>query len=373
MNEALADRRPITAFVLDRVGEMVPRTVLIDAPGPGEVLVRTRAVGVCHSDLHYVDGTHTTDLPEILGHEAAGIVEAVGPGVLDVELGDHVVTSLTMFCGRCDQCVSGRISLCNKRAQLRRRSRPSVIDQAGEPIGVMGGVGAFAEAMLVRETGVVRVDPQVPFEIAALLGCAVLTGVGAVTRSARTRVGDDVLVLGCGGIGLAAVMGARMAGARRIVAVDLSPAKLAAAQRFGATETVRSGDGARDRLRAIHPDGFDHAFEAVGRAELVELAMDVLRPGGRCTVLGMVPDSTPPRIRPSDLYFHEKVLTGAFIGSTRFTVDVPDLIDLYLQGRLPLDDLVTHRYRFSELNEAIATMTRGEALRVVVTIGPDTC
>lgn len=361
-------RDPITAAVLEAPGRLALRTLRIDRPGPGEVRVRVRVVGVCHSDLHYVDGTHATDLPEVLGHEASGEVVAVGTGVTAFAPGDRVVTSLTMFCGRCPRCLTGHLELCENRASLRARPRPALVAEDGTPVGAMGGVGAFAEEVLVRETGLARLPDGVGFDVGALFGCAVLTGVGAVTRCARVEVGDTVLVIGCGGIGLAAIAGARLAGASRIVAVDVSPAKLDAARRFGATDALASGDIPRD-VRALLGGGVDHAFEAVGRRELVEAGLAALRPGGTCVMLGMVPDATPIQVTPSDLYFHEKRLTGAFIGSSRFPVDIPRWAELYRQGRLPLDELITHRFPLSRLGEAFAALASGEALRAVVELG----
>ena len=358
----------------------------IDAPGPEEVRVRPVNVGLCHSDLHYVDGTHETQLPEVLGHEAAGVVEAVGEGVTSVEVGDHVVTSLTMFCGRCRYCVTGRISLCAQRARLRSRPRPALVTATGQPVGTMGGIGAFAELLLVHQNGVARVPDSLPTHVASLFGCAVLTGIGAVTRGARVQVGDTVGVIGCGGIGIAAIQGARLAGASRIVAVDTSAEKLDLAHRFGATDAVLSTSRTQAEVHRLVPEGLDHTFEAVGRQGTAELAWSLLAPGGVCTVLGMVPDDTPIRVPASSLYFQERRLQGAFIGSSRFTVDIPQLTTLYEQGRvlrrftvdIPqltalyeqgrvlLDEMVTHRFPLERIDEGFAVLARGEGLRVVL-------
>lgn len=290
-------RTPARAAVLRSVGSLWLEVVHVDEPGPREVRVRVTDVGLCHSDLHYLDGTHQTQLPEVLGHEAAGVVEAVGDQVEAVQVGDHVVTSLTMFCGRCRYCVTGRMSLCAQRARLRERPRPAVVGTDGAAIGTMGGIGAFAELVVVHENAVAPVPDTVPLQVAALFGCAVLTGIGAVTRAATVPVGATVAVVGCGGIGLAAILGAVLSGASRIVAVDRSPAKLDAAADFGATDLVLAGDRTQERVREALPDGVDFSFEAVGRAETAELAFGLLSPGGTCTVLGMVPDGTPIRIR----------------------------------------------------------------------------
>lgn len=359
-------RTPVRAAVLNRPGHLDLETVFVDAPEPDEVRIRPAHVGLCHSDMHYIDGTHETQLPEVLGHEAAGVVEAVGVNVHDLRVGDHVVTSLTMFCGACRYCVTGRLSLCSRRADLRRRQRPSVIGATGAPIGTMGGVGAFAELLVVRRSGVVKVDDDLPLHVASLFGCAILTGVGAVTRSARVSPGDSVLVIGCGGIGLAAVQGARLAGAAQIVAVDVFEEKLSAALDFGATAVVRNGDRTLDELIRISGGGFDHSFEAVGRRETVELAFAALSSGGTCTVLGMVPDRTPIRIVASDLYMSEKRLHGAFIGSSRFVVDVPQLVALYRANRLQLDEMISHRVPFDRIEAGFELLKGAGTLRVVL-------
>lgn len=362
----MSEREPIRAAVLNRPGTLEFETLHIDAPGANEVRVRPVVVGLCHSDLHYVDGTHTTQLPEVLGHEAAGVVDAVGSNVDDVQVGDHVVSSLTMFCGTCRYCVSGRISLCQNRRRLRARAQPALVNETGMPVGTMGGIGAFAEKFLIHRNGVAAIPQDLPLDVASLFGCAILTGVGAVTRHAQVPVGATVAVVGCGGIGLAVIQGAKLAGASRIIAIDLSEDKLQAALRFGATDTVRSDEHTKAAVTAISPGGVDYSFEAIGRQVTAELAVDLLAPGGTATILGMVPDDTPLRIPASALYFEEKSVTGAFIGSSRFTEDIPQLTTLYQQGRVMLDEMITHRLPFEDLNLAMKTLAGGEALRIVI-------
>jgi S-(hydroxymethyl)glutathione dehydrogenase/alcohol dehydrogenase len=354
------------AAVLHDVGRLDLQTVYVDGPESREVRVRPVHVGVCHSDLHYFDGSHRTDLPEVLGHEVAGVVESVGSDVTTVRPGDRVVTSLTMFCGGCRQCVTGHISLCENRASLRQRSRPALVDDTGRAIGTMGGVGGFSELLLIHENGVVSVPESLPSPVAALFGCAVLTGIGAVTRSAQVSVGSTVAVVGCGGIGLAAVQGARIAGASRIIAIDLDEQKLAVAVELGATDAVRADGATATAVRNLVPGGVEYSFEAIGKRATAELAFALLAPGGVCTVLGMVPDETPIRVPPSDLYFQEKTLRGAFIGSSRFTVDVPQLVALHEQGRLDLDRMISHRLPLEEIVRAMDTLGSGKALRVVI-------
>ncbi len=354
------------AAVLNRPGGLDLEVLQVASPGPHEVRIRPLHVGLCHSDLHYIDGTHTTTLPEVLGHEAAGVVESVGTEVASVRPGDHVVTSLTMFCGRCRYCVDGRLSLCSNRGALRARPEPSHVNADGVPVGVMGGIGAFAELVVAHESAVVRLPDAVPMDAACLLGCAVLTGVCAVTRAARVPAGATVAVVGCGGVGIAAVQGARLVGASRVIAVDTSPARLETAVGFGATDGVLSGDTLQEEVRGIAPEGVDFSFEAVGRQETAEAAFALLAPGGTCTVLGMVPDATPLRIPASSLYFAERRLQGAFIGSSRFVTDIPELAALYAQGRLKLDEMITHRVPLAEINDGFAVLSGGGALRVVV-------
>jgi len=276
------------------------------------------------------------------------------------------VTSLTMFCGHCRYCVDGRLSLCRNRAALRARPEPSLLNADGVGVGVMGGIGAFAELLVAHESAVVRLPEAVPMDAACLLGCAVLTGVCAVTRAARVPAGATVAVVGCGGVGIAAVQGARLVGASRIIAVDTSPARLKTAVRFGATEGVLSDQSVVDEVRRIVPDGVDFSFEAVGRRETAELAFAMLAPGGTCTVLGMVPDDTPLRIPASSLYFAERRLQGAFIGSSRFVTDIPEFAALYEQGRLMLDEMITHRVPLAAINEGFEVLSAGGALRVVM-------
>jgi S-(hydroxymethyl)glutathione dehydrogenase / alcohol dehydrogenase len=359
-------RTAVRAAVLNAAGTLDFETLHIDEPHPDEVRVRPVAVGLCHSDLHYVDGTHTTDLPEVLGHEAAGIVESAGSNVTEVRPGDHVVSSLTMFCGTCRYCVQGRMSLCQNRSRLRTRPRPALINEQGTAVGTMGGIGAFAEMFLIHRNGVVPVPQDLPLDVASLFGCAVLTGIGAVTRRARIPAGASVAVVGCGGIGLAVIQGAKLAGASRIIAIDQVEDKLAAAVRFGATDTVISDQDTTAEVKQMLPGGVDYSFEAIGRQATAELAVELLAPGGVATILGMVPDATPVRIPASALYFEEKTVTGAFIGSSRFTVDIPELTGLYQRGRLMLDEMITHRFPLRELNTAMKTLASGQPLRIVI-------
>lgn len=339
----------------------------MDEPGPREVLIRTAAVGLCHSDLHYIDAHWRTDLPEVLGHEASGVVEAVGAEVTATAPGDHVVTCMTAFCGRCRYCTDGRLTLCANHSRLRTRPRPALLNRRGVAVGRMGGIGAFAEKMLVHENSVVPIDQAIPLDRASLLGCAVITGVGAVWRSARVQPGATVAVIGCGGVGLAAVQGARLAGATRIIAVDVDGHSLAQAHRLGATATVdAAAEDAVDAVRRLSSGGVDYAFEAIGRRATVEQAFAMLAPGGVATVLGMVPDDQPLRITASALFFHEKRLQGSLLGSNQFPTDISRLAELYAQGRLELDAMISRRVGFDDLESGLASLRAGGVNRVVV-------
>lgn len=339
----------------------------IDTPGPREVLIRTAAVGLCHTDLHYVDGHWRTELPEVLGHEASGVVESVGADVDVVAPGDHVVTCMTAFCGRCRYCISGRLTLCINHSRLRLRSRPALTNKSGDAVGRMGGVGGFAEQMLVHENSVVRVDDDLPLDRASLLGCATITGVGAVWRSARVEPGSSVAVIGCGGVGLSTIQGARIAGATRIIAVDIDLRSLDQAMRFGATATVNAAESDPvTMVRTLCEGGVDYSFEAIGRKVTVEQAFSMLAPGGVATVLGMVPDDDPLQITASELFFHEKRLQGSLLGSNHFPADIPRLAELYVQGRLELDEMISLRCGFDEINAGLAALREGGVNRVVV-------
>ncbi len=338
----------------------------IDEPGPREVLIRTAAVGLCHSDLHYIDGVFSTDLPEVPGHEVAGVVEAVGSEVGSVRPGDHVVTCATIFCGYCRYCTDGRLNLCVNHSALRVRPRPKLLNAAGVSVGTFGGLGGFAEQMIVHENGIVRIDDAMPFDRAALLGCSVLTGVGAVFRGAKVEAGSTVAVIGCGGVGIAAIQGARLAGASQIIAIDRSAHALEQARRFGATYTVDATDNdAVDAVRDLTGDGVQYSFEAIGVRVTAEQAVAMLAPGGTATILGMVPDDQPLRIPSSELFYKEKTVRGSLFGSNQFMVDIPRFVDFYLQGRLMLDEMISARIPFEDINDGFAMMRAGGVTRVV--------
>nr|WP_218680923.1 Zn-dependent alcohol dehydrogenase [Rhodococcus qingshengii] len=364
--------RDIRAAVLNAApGRLELETLTIDDPGPDEVLVRVINAGLCHSDLHEINGTFETEVPIVLGHEAAGVVDAVGSNVTGVAVGDHVLTCLSVFCGTCRYCTGGRLTLCENRAALTSgRARPRLVNSAGVSVRPTSALGGFAEAMVVHRNSIVVISDAVPFHSASIVGCAVTTGLGAVFRSAEVKPGTSVAVIGTGGIGIAAIQGARIAGAAQIIAVDVVPEKLSAAMTFGATHTVNSREvDPVEAVRDITGGGVDYSFEAVGNHATVEQGMAMLRPAGVCTVVGMVPDRTPIQVLGSELFFKEKRLQGSFMGSNQFKVDVPRYLDLYRQGRLLLDEMVSAHVSLDDINAGFDLMVGGTATRVVADVG----
>jgi len=361
----------IKAAVFHKVHEPVPiESIQIDAPRSREVLVRTVATGVCHSDLHVVDGQsrYSLDRPIVLGHEGAGVVEAVGPDVGTVRPGDHVVACLSGFCGACAQCLSGHPNLCVGGVVARGESAPPRLSQKGQGLWPFAGIGSYAERMLLHENSVVKIDPEIPLDRAALVGCGVLTGVGAALRSAGLEAGQTVAVFGCGGVGLSIVQGARIGGARQIVAVDVFPSKLEMARRVGATHVVDSSkDDPVKAVRALTGGaGVDHAFEAVGNATLVRQAIESLAIRGTATIVGVLPPEAKIEFPWLAIRPECRVQTSR-MGGNRFRIDIPRYLDFYRQGRLLLDEMVTRRGHLDDLNDAFRAMKAGEVARTVLT------
>ncbi len=348
-------------------GELVIDEVRIDKPGPREVLIRTVAAGCCHSDLHFIEGTYRTPVPAVLGHESAGIVEQVGADVTAVAPGDHVITCLSVFCGQCDFCISGRPHLCTKVATRRPKDGPQRLSAAdGSPMNQFLDLSSFAEQMLVHEGAVVKIRDDMPLDRAALIGCGVTTGLGAVFNTARVGAGGTVAVLGAGGIGLNAIQGAFLAGASRIIAVDMLDGKLELAKQFGATDTVNASDGtAVQQVMELTGGGVHYSFEAIGLKVAAEQAFAMLRRGGTATVIGMIPIGQNVEL-PGFAFLGEKKIQGSAMGSNRFRVDMPRYVDLYLQGRLKLDELVSARIKLEEINDGFAEMKKGEIARSVI-------
>lgn len=334
--------------------------------GPREVRIANRAVGVCHSDLHFAQGHVPFPLPTVLGHEAAGVVLEVGSEVRTVRPGDHVVGCLSAFCGHCPTCASGRINLCGTGETVRPAAEPARLSTAaGEPLHQFVNLSAFAEEMLIHENACVAIRKDMPFDRAALLGCAVVTGAGAAINTAGVRPGQTVAVIGCGGVGLAAINGALLAGAGRIIAVDVQPSKLDLARRFGATDVVEGGPDLSARLVEMTGGGVDHAIEAIGLATTIEAAFAALRAGGTATVAGMTRPGEKVALDAFAL-LGERRLQGSNMGSNRFPVDIPRYADLYMQGRLNLDDLIARHIALDEIDTAFAALAEGSSARSVV-------
>jgi S-(hydroxymethyl)glutathione dehydrogenase / alcohol dehydrogenase len=339
--------------------------VEVAQPIEREVLVRTVASGVCHSDLHFVDGYYQFPTPAILGHEAAGIVEAVGPHVTEFKPGDHVIACLSVFCGHCSYCLTGRTHLCQSRP-VRSPQQPPKLTWNGSPVNQFANLSAYAEKMLVHENGLVKVKNDMPLDRAALIGCGVTTGVGAVLNTARVEAGATVAVYGAGGVGLAVIQGARIAGAGMIIAVDVFEKKLAQARELGATHAVDASkvDPVKT-IREMTGGGVEYAFEAIGLKKAAEQAFECIRPGGTATVIGMIPVGQKLELEGS-VFLREKRIQGCSMGSNRFKVDMPKYVDFYQRGLLRLDEMITRRGKLEDVNDAFRAMKAGEVARTVL-------
>jgi S-(hydroxymethyl)glutathione dehydrogenase/alcohol dehydrogenase len=357
------------AAILESVpGELVIDELTLMDVGPDEVLVQTAACGLCHSDLHVMEGKMVMPTPILLGHEASGIVQAVGSDVTEFAPGDHVVGCLNVHCDECYQCLRGRRFLCERRRALTYRADGSSrVRRGDQPITQMSGLGGFAEEMLAHRNGLVKVPDELPLDVGALLGCAVVTGVGSVFNAARVRPGSTVAVIGCGGIGLNIVQGARLAGADRIVAVDLNPEKLALATTFGATDTVNgSQTDAVQEVLELTGGGVEYAFEAIGLPVTVAQAFQMIRPGCTAYMVGVPPAGSLIELPGPQMLAQHRGLQGVFMGANDFKRDIPMLASLYLQGRLKLDELVAARIGLEQVNAAYDVMRTGTEARSVI-------
>jgi S-(hydroxymethyl)glutathione dehydrogenase/alcohol dehydrogenase len=313
-----------------------------------------------------MEAKYSCDVPTIPGHEAAGIVEAVGPDVTSVRPGDHVIGCLSIFCGHCEFCLSGRPVLCTRQGLEREAHQPPRLSWQGAPLHQYLRLSAFAEWMLVHENTLVKIRDDMPLDRAALIGCAVTTGLGAVFNTAKVPPGSSVAVLGCGGVGLNAVQGAAIAGAGRIIAVDTMPWKLELAREFGATDVVNAvyGDPV-EQVRELTDGGVEYSFEAIGLKVTAEQSFAMLRKGGTATIIGMIPEGQRIEL-PGSEFLDEKKIQGSNMGSNRFRIDMPRYVDLYLSGRLKLDELVSRRITLDDVNEGFEAMRRGEVARSVI-------
>lgn len=341
--------------------------VRVSNPGPREVLIRTAAVGVCRSDLHFVDGAFPHPVPTVPGHEAAGVVEAVGSDVAHLKPGDHVITFFTVFCGSCEMCITGRPSLCIDPSTRRPQDAdPRLALADGTPLAPFLNLSAFAEMMLVHENACVAISKEMPLDRAALLGCAVITGAGSVFNDSRVRPGESVAVIGAGGIGLAAINAAQIAGAGTILAIDPVPQKRELARKLGATHALdASAETLVKDVLKLTGGGVHYAIEAVGRPATAELAWNILRRGGTATILGMIAPGNSVSL-PGPTFLTGKKIQGSLLGSTRFPIDMPRLVQMYLDGLLDLDTMVAERIRLEDVNEALDKLRTGDSVRSVI-------
>jgi S-(hydroxymethyl)glutathione dehydrogenase/alcohol dehydrogenase len=355
------------AAVLRQVGTPLSiEDVQINKPGPHEVLIRTMAAGVCHSDLHFVEGSYPYPLPAVLGHESAGIVEQVGSEVRTVKPGDHVITCLSAFCGHCDHCLTGHMSRCVSPETKRGADEQPRLGNAVGSMNQFLNLSSFAEQMLIHEHACVAIRKDMPFDRAALIGCSVTTGIGAVIHTSGVRPGETVAVLGCGGVGLAAINGAAIAGAGRIIAVDMQGSKLNLAKQFGATDVVNAKDGDPiQQVLEMTKGGVHHSFEAVGLKSTAEQAFKMLARGGTANIIGMIPVGVNIELHGAD-FLAEKRIQGSVMGSNRFPVDMPRFVDFYMSGKLKLDDMISRRIKLSQVNEAFDELKKGELARSVI-------
>jgi S-(hydroxymethyl)glutathione dehydrogenase/alcohol dehydrogenase len=343
--------------------------VQIDGPAPREVRIRTVAAGVCHSDVHFQQGKYFYPLPTVLGHESAGIVEEVGSEVRYVKPGDHVVTCLSVFCGYCEYCLGGRPALCSKVDTRRAPNEPQRLRQNGGPMHQFLDLSSYAEELLVHEHALVKIREEIPLELAALLGCGVTTGVGAVVNTAKVEAGSTVAVIGCGGVGLSAIQGAVIAGAGQIIAVDRIASKLELAKQLGATDLVNASEGDPvAQVQSLTDGGVHYSFEAVGLKESAEQAFGMIRNGGTATIVGMIPIGTKIELDGVAFLF-EKKIQGSNMGSNRFRVDLPRLVDFYLSGKLKLSEMVTREIKLEQINDAFEALLKGDVARQIIRFG----
>jgi S-(hydroxymethyl)glutathione dehydrogenase / alcohol dehydrogenase len=342
--------------------------VRIDSPGPREVLVKTKASGICHSDLTVIEGGLPVPPPCILGHEPAGVVEAVGEGVTDFAPGDHVIGCVTAWCGVCKFCTAGRPYLCLAQYGIvRANGKPPLTAADGSVIGQFANLSSFAERMLCPERALVKIRDDMPLDRACLIGCGVTTGLGAALNTVHIPAGASVVIVGCGGVGLAALQGARIVGAGKLIAVDAQPWKFELVRRLGASDCVDATAG--DPVAAVHGltgGGADFVFECIGLVRTVEQAVAMTGRGGTTVLVGVVPVTQKVSISAADVTLQEKKITGSYMGSNRFRFDMPRYIDFYLDGRLNLDEMISARIGLDEVNGAFDRMRKGEVARQVI-------
>jgi len=370
----------IKAAVLHEIGAQGPyaetrplkiEELELDPPGEGEVLIKIKAAGLCHSDLSVINGSRPRPTPMALGHEAAGIVIETGPGVHDLREGDHVVLVFVPSCGCCIPCAEGRPALCEPGAAVNQAgtllSGGRRLHKQGQAVHHHLGVSAFADHAVVSRRSLIKIDKSLPFEKAALFGCAVITGVGAVLNTGKVIAGSTVAVIGLGGVGLNAVLGAVAAGARQIIAIDLLEDKLSMARELGATATINASDPhCIERVRDLTKGGVDYGFEMAGSSPALGLAWNITRRGGQTITAGLPHPDKVLSISPAKLVAEERVLRGSYLGSCVPLRDIPTYIDLYQAGKLPVDQLVTDRISLEDINAAFDDLASGAAVRQII-------
>ena len=345
--------------------------VNLDAPGFNEVLVKIKAAGLCHSDLSVIDGNRPRPLPMVLGHEAAGIVIDLGKGVQKLAVGDHVVFAFLPSCGNCNYCHSGKAALCEPGAEANGNGTliggHQRIHSEGEYYHHHLGVSGFAEFAVVSSHSLIKIDKGIPFEIASLFGCAVMTGVGAVVNTAQLKFGDSLLVVGLGGVGLSAILGAASAGASKIIAADINPKKRAIAKQFGAHNIIDSSEkGALEVLKDLTNGGVDVALEFAGAIPALNFAFHATKKGGTTVTAALPHPNAKLELSPVTLVGQEKSLKGSYLGSCVPSRDIPAYIELYKSGRLPVEKLISHRIKLEEINNGFERLAKGDALRQVI-------
>ena len=364
-------KRGKAAIVRERNKPVSVEEVEVESPRRGEVMVKIAACGVCHSDFSAINGTIPMPPPLVLGHEAAGVVEEVGEGVEEIAIGDHVAIVWIPMCGRCRYCVEGRPALCDMGAKAvftLPDGTSRLKDREGKPLNHYAGVAVMAEHATVHRDNLVKIGPEIPLDKAALIGCAVMTGVGAAINTAKVQPGSSVAVFGAGGIGLNVIQGAALAGAEKIIAVDLEKRKLDFARHFGATHTVNPGSAGNPvaKIRELTGGGADYSFECIGIPEVIAQVYDAIHKGGTAVVVGVTRPDATVTLGTFTMPFQEKVLTGSMYGSARPKIDFPRLLALYQSNRLKLDELVTATYPIDDINRAFEDMQKGVNARGVL-------
>lgn len=359
------------AAVLYEAGQpAVIEEITLDAPHEGEILVRMQAAGVCHSDLHVRDGLVPEPMPLVLGHEGTGVVAEVGPGVSGLRPGDRVVLTLVPACGTCYFCRRGEPHMCSTSAEMAGkgvlRDGTSRMHIDSRPLLHFNSVSCFSEYMVVPQEGAARIPDDVPVEVAALLGCAVVTGVGAVERTAGVRPGDSVAVIGCGGVGLNVIQAASLSGAYPVIAIDIRQEKFELAKTFGASHGVNSREqDAADAIQEITQYGVDWAFEVLGNPRTIEQAWDLIRPGGTVVVVGLSPKGSKVTLPAFD-FISEKNIRGCFYGSSHFHADVPSILKRIQAGRMRIDGMISHSVPLEELETAFSRLRSGDGARTII-------